>query len=217
MKFSAKRVFISLHGIYLTAVLIFLMSAIGYSSLQAQTVGSVSIESNNRQLETLRPEDYGKWEQPGSGVLSPYGEWPAYSVGISEQERDKLEEQNKPVRNKLGLLILATGEQTEIDEVSSFSFNEEGTFPVMKRYYPANYQPGKKYPMITYVYEMLSQSVRRYVAPSETSYYNINVFTHQGYFELQPDIVFDPGDPGISPVRTMEAAVKKGDRHGAGR
>jgi len=56
---------------------------------------------------------------------------------------------------------------------------------------------------------MLSQSVRRYVVPSETSYYNINVFTSLGYFVLQPDIVFDPGDPGISSVKTMEAAVKK--------
>jgi dipeptidyl aminopeptidase/acylaminoacyl peptidase len=56
---------------------------------------------------------------------------------------------------------------------------------------------------------MLSQSVRRYVTPAEGSYYNINVFTSQGYFVLQPDIVFDPGDSGISSVRTMEKAVAK--------
>jgi len=36
-----------------------------------------------------------------------------------------------------------------------------------------------------------------------------NVFTSQGYFLLQPDIVFDTGDPGISSTRTMEAAVEK--------
>jgi len=76
-------------------------------------------------------------------------------------------------------------------------------------FYPANYQPGKKYPMITYVYEIRSHMVRRYAVPSQRNYYNHNVFTSQGYFVLQPDIVFDQGDPGISSVRTMEAAVKK--------
>jgi len=76
-------------------------------------------------------------------------------------------------------------------------------------FYPAGYQPGIKYPMITYIYEITSTSVRRYSVPTEGSYYNHNIFTSQGYFVLQPDIVFDKGDPGISSVRTMEAAVKK--------
>ncbi|MFQ5630441.1 MAG: alpha/beta hydrolase family protein, partial [bacterium] len=76
-------------------------------------------------------------------------------------------------------------------------------------FYPANYQPGKKYPMITYIYEIRSRVVHRYAAPSLRNYYNHNVFTSQGYFVLQPDIVFDAGDPGISSVRTMEIAVKK--------
>ena len=35
-------------------------------------------------------------------------------------------------------------------------------------YYPANYQKGKKYPMITYVYEKLSDGVHRYTAVSYT-------------------------------------------------
>ncbi|MCP4724672.1 MAG: S9 family peptidase, partial [bacterium] len=76
-------------------------------------------------------------------------------------------------------------------------------------FYPADYQPGKKYPMITYIYEIRSHVVRRYSVPSELDYYNTNVFTSKGYFVLQPDIVFDPGDPGISSVRTMEKAVAK--------
>ena len=76
-------------------------------------------------------------------------------------------------------------------------------------FYPANYQPGKKYPMITYIYEMRSRVVHRYAVPSERNYYNHSVFTSLGYFVLQPDIVFDAGDPGISSVRTIEIAVKK--------
>lgn len=75
-------------------------------------------------------------------------------------------------------------------------------------FYPANYEPGKKYPMITYIYELLSDGIHSYSSPSQTNYYSHTVFTQQGYFVLRPDIVFDAGDPGISSVRTMEAAVK---------
>ncbi len=76
-------------------------------------------------------------------------------------------------------------------------------------YYPAGYEPGKKYPMIVYMYELLSQNVHRYVAPSDRDYYNTSVFTSNGYFVLQPDIVFTPRQPGVSVVQCVTAAVKK--------
>jgi dipeptidyl aminopeptidase/acylaminoacyl peptidase len=75
-------------------------------------------------------------------------------------------------------------------------------------YYPAGYEPGRRYPMIVYLYERLSDNVHRYVAPSETSYYNTTVFTSQGYFVLQPDIVFRPREPGLSVVECVRPAVK---------
>ena len=75
--------------------------------------------------------------------------------------------------------------------------------------YPAGYELGKTYPMIVYNYELLSQNVHRYVAPSERSYYNTAVFMSQGYFVLQPDIVFGPRQPGWSVVECITAAVAK--------
>ncbi len=75
-------------------------------------------------------------------------------------------------------------------------------------YYPAGYEPGRTYPMIVYLYETLSDNVHRYVAPSDTSYYNTTVFTSQGYFVLQPDIVFRPREPGLSVVECVRPAVK---------
>ena len=74
-------------------------------------------------------------------------------------------------------------------------------------YYPAGYVPGKAYPMIVYMYETLSDGVHRYVTPSSTSYYNTSVFTTQGYFVFQPDIVFRPREPGISVVECVRPAV----------
>jgi len=75
--------------------------------------------------------------------------------------------------------------------------------------YPAGYEPGKKYPMIVYNYELLSQNVHRYVAPSDRSYYNTAVFMSQGYFVLQPDIVFRIRQPGWSVVECIGAAVER--------
>jgi dipeptidyl aminopeptidase/acylaminoacyl peptidase len=75
-------------------------------------------------------------------------------------------------------------------------------------YYPANYDPSRKYPMIVYTYERLSQNVHQYPVPSERSYYNTAVWTANGYFVLQPDIVFRGRDPGISVLDAVVPAVK---------
>ena len=75
-------------------------------------------------------------------------------------------------------------------------------------FYPAGYVPGQKYPMITYVYERLSQSVHSYSVPSERSPYNPSVWTSLGYFVLQPDIFFQGRRPGSSAVECIRPAVQ---------
>jgi len=74
--------------------------------------------------------------------------------------------------------------------------------------YPADYQPGKKYPMVVFMYERLSDGLHSYVAPSERAPYNASVFTSRGYFFYQPDIVFRPRDPGLSVIECVLPAVK---------
>jgi dipeptidyl aminopeptidase/acylaminoacyl peptidase len=76
-------------------------------------------------------------------------------------------------------------------------------------FYPAGYEPGKKYPMFVYMYEKLSDGLHHYNAPSERSYYSTSAFTTHGYFLLQPDIVFQRSDPGLSVADCVTAAVKK--------
>ncbi len=76
-------------------------------------------------------------------------------------------------------------------------------------YYPAGFEPGRKYPMIVYIYEKLSQNVHRYVAPSDRDYYNTSVFTSLGYFVFQPDIVFRQRQPGVSVAECVTAGVKQ--------
>ena len=75
-------------------------------------------------------------------------------------------------------------------------------------YYPADYQPGRRYPMIVYIYEIRSNAVRAYQVPAEDSYYNMQVWSQNGYFVFQPDIVYRDRDPGVSAVASIVPAVE---------
>ena len=75
-------------------------------------------------------------------------------------------------------------------------------------FYPADYEPGRQYPMIVYIYEIRSQSVHGYNIPSNRSAYNTAVWTSQGYFVFQPDIVYRDRNPGLSAVEALVPAVE---------
>ena len=75
--------------------------------------------------------------------------------------------------------------------------------------YPANYRDGKKYPMVVYIYEKRSQGLHKYDVPSEKHPYNPAVFSAEGYFVFQPDIVYRPQEPGISALECVVPAVKQ--------
>ncbi|MGE0463521.1 MAG: prolyl oligopeptidase family serine peptidase [Vicinamibacterales bacterium] len=75
-------------------------------------------------------------------------------------------------------------------------------------FYPAGYEPGKRYPMVVYMYEKLSDGVHQFSMPDERQYYNPAAFTTRGYVYLQPDIVFRPREPGVSVVESVVPAVQ---------
>jgi dipeptidyl aminopeptidase/acylaminoacyl peptidase len=80
--------------------------------------------------------------------------------------------------------------------------------------YPVNHDPARKYPMIVYTYEQLSQEAHLFEAPSERDYYNFVTWTNQGYFVMLPDIVFRARDPGVSVLETLRPAVARVDAMG---
>lgn len=77
---------------------------------------------------------------------------------------------------------------------------------------PADYEPGKKYPTVVYIYEKLSQGLHRYQAPGTWGIGS--VYTSNGYAVLMPDITYKLNDPGISAVEcilpALDAAVATG-------
>ena len=77
-------------------------------------------------------------------------------------------------------------------------------------FYPANYEPGKKYPMVVWIYERLSDQLHIYVNPSlhNGGAVNISNLTSQGYFVLYPDIKYRADNVGISATQCIVNATK---------
>jgi dienelactone hydrolase len=73
---------------------------------------------------------------------------------------------------------------------------------------PANYEPGKQYPLLVEIYEKRSQELHNYVVPSDTRAPDLSVYTSRGYAVLLPDIVYRVNDPGMSAVWCVVPAVQ---------
>ena len=130
-----------------------------------------------QDLPIVTPDDYGRWENLGGSVLSPHGDWIAYTVtrvdedselrvrkldedstrvfpwgsspsfspdgrwlawtvGLSPEERERLEESDEPVRQKSSVMDLGTGEVREFDAVSERAFDATGQFIALRGYAP---------------------------------------------------------------------------------
>jgi dipeptidyl aminopeptidase/acylaminoacyl peptidase len=74
-------------------------------------------------------------------------------------------------------------------------------------YLPANYEKGKAYPTIVYIYERLSDGLNRFTAPTANGF-NKSVYTSNGYAVLMPDITYKLNDPGRSAVWCVLPALK---------
>ncbi|MUV04610.1 prolyl oligopeptidase family serine peptidase [Flavobacterium rakeshii] len=78
-------------------------------------------------------------------------------------------------------------------------------------YYPAGYNPDRKYPMVVHIYEKQSHRFRQYVNPSllDACGFNITMLTTSGYLVLLPDISYTLGTPGPSALECVMAAIDK--------
>jgi dipeptidyl aminopeptidase/acylaminoacyl peptidase len=79
---------------------------------------------------------------------------------------------------------------------------------------PANFDLGKKYPMIVYIYETLSEGLHRFVDPRPGHSINASYYASNGYLVFMPDIIYTIGHPGQSALKcvlpAIQAVVDKG-------
>ncbi len=73
---------------------------------------------------------------------------------------------------------------------------------------PENFDPSKKYPMMVYIYELLSNNVNNFVNPGPGTSINIAYYVSNGYLVLTPDIVYTVGHPGQSALKCVLPAIQ---------
>jgi dipeptidyl aminopeptidase/acylaminoacyl peptidase len=74
---------------------------------------------------------------------------------------------------------------------------------------PAGYEPGRKYPMLVYFYEIMSNTHHSFPIPSYDDRPHIATYASNGYLVLQPDVVYEIGKPGSSALDCVGSAVNE--------
>jgi dipeptidyl aminopeptidase/acylaminoacyl peptidase len=79
---------------------------------------------------------------------------------------------------------------------------------------PDNFDPKKKYPMLVYIYERLTQGLHQFRNPAPGTSINPTYYVSNGYLVFMPDIVYTIGYPGPSALKCVlpgiQAVVDKG-------
>ncbi|MCI0642096.1 MAG: prolyl oligopeptidase family serine peptidase [Gemmataceae bacterium] len=73
---------------------------------------------------------------------------------------------------------------------------------------PENFDPHKKYPLMVYIYERLSQNLHKFTMPNAGTSINPTYYVSNGYLVLMPDIVYTVGSPGQSAMKCVLPAVQ---------
>ncbi|HMX28624.1 MAG TPA: prolyl oligopeptidase family serine peptidase, partial [Blastocatellia bacterium] len=73
---------------------------------------------------------------------------------------------------------------------------------------PDNFDPQKKYPMIVYIYEKLSDGLHQFTNPAPSHSVNRSYYASNGYLYFMPDIVYTIGYPGQSALKCVLPAIQ---------
>jgi len=72
---------------------------------------------------------------------------------------------------------------------------------------PENFDPNKKYPLMVYIYERLSQTLHQFRNPAPGHSVNVSYYVSNGYIVLTPDIAYTIGYPGQSALKCVLPAI----------
>lgn len=131
-------------------------------------------------------------------TVQSFTEFPDYHVSAADFKNVRQVSDANPQQEEY-----AWGERVLVDYTNSKGERLQGTLAL-----PANYQPGKKYPMIVYFYEKMSQNHHMYSAPVYDDRPHVSYYASNGYLVLQPDNVYEEGRPGTSALDCITSAVQ---------
>jgi dipeptidyl aminopeptidase/acylaminoacyl peptidase len=74
---------------------------------------------------------------------------------------------------------------------------------------PGNYEPGRRYPVLTYFYRFFSQRLHEFNQPVINHRPSFPIYASDGYIVFLPDVRFEVGRPGMSSLKSVVPGVKK--------
>ncbi|MBI2832828.1 MAG: prolyl oligopeptidase family serine peptidase [Acidobacteria bacterium] len=74
---------------------------------------------------------------------------------------------------------------------------------------PDDFDPSKKYPLMVFIYERLTDGLHQHIPPEPMTNINITRYISNGYIVLRPDIVYEIGRPGESALKCVVPAVRQ--------
>jgi dipeptidyl aminopeptidase/acylaminoacyl peptidase len=168
-----------------------------YSAPDKYDRGLVKFDLKNREFSDLMRSDhlYRRWRMSEDGQVFVFsdsdGDYPAewYSTDVKFSKVNKMSDLNPRLKEK-------AVSHTEL--ISYRDTDGKKLYGVL--FYPANYEKGKKYPLITEVYE-------RYFDNGFNS--TLNILTSSGYAVLHPSVNFNRGYPGEAWAKGALSAINK--------
>ena len=154
--------------------------------------------------ETLLMED-AAWRMVGRArrsdeqlfTRSTYREFPDLRVGTSVTQLTRISDVNPQQKDVAwGTNELVTWQAMDGQMLQGILFKPDG------------FDPSKKYPMVTYFYESLSDGLHSYVAPGGRNTINPTVYTSLGYLVFFPDIAYQEGYPGQSALKSIVPGIQ---------
>lgn len=168
-----------------------------YSAAGKYDRGLITLDLKDGKTTDLVRSDhlYGDWMMSESGKMFVFseagGDGPAewYSADEGFSRVQKLTDLNPQLNDKV---------LSHMELISYRDSDGKTLYGIL--YYPANWQKGKKYPLVTEVYERFFHN--RFNATA-------NIFTSAGYAVLRPSVDFETGYPGEAWAKGALSAVNK--------
>ncbi len=132
-------------------------------------------------------------------TMESFVDFPDYYLSKTDFKEPKRVTEANPQQSEY-----AWGSRTLIDYQNSKGQRLQATLTL-----PAGYEKGKRYPMLVFIYEKLSQRHHEYSMPIYDDRPHFSTYASDGYLVLLPDIVYTIGRPGDSALDCVSSAVEK--------
>ncbi|KQT20831.1 hypothetical protein ASG31_16735 [Chryseobacterium sp. Leaf404] len=188
-------------------------------------ISTSTVSENKPLLVRLQTSDnktsylsyhHGKWTTVLAPVINNIREFRADQMGKTAYTL----EENYNMPPKLFLYNHITGKKSVVfngntNDRTAFAIkqdivgykNREGRELKGLLYYPAEFDPSKKYPMIVSIYQMRSNRSNEYLFNNSSIGFDVGKYLENGYFIFLPDIVFEKKGAGLSALDCVNAAL----------